>query len=44
MCRVWISEQIVTISLHSIYKYVPVIEKWKCLLRGTNWNFKYTCG
>ena len=44
MCQVWISEQTVTVPLHSINRSVAIIERWKRLLRGTNWNFEYTCG
>jgi hypothetical protein len=40
MCFVWISEQTAIISLYSI-NWVVFITETECLLRGTDWVFKY---
>jgi hypothetical protein len=43
MCFVWISEQTAIICLYSINWLVFIAEtEWVCLLRGTDWIFKYT--
>ena len=41
MCFVWISEQTAIISLYSI-NWLVFITETECLLRGTDWIFKYT--
>jgi len=43
MCFVWISEQTAIISLHSI-NWLVCITEMVCLLRGTDWVFKYNWG
>ena len=44
MCFVLISEQTSIISLYSINWLVFISEKEVCLLRGTDWVFKYNAG
>ena len=41
-CFVWIGEQTAIISLYSINWLVCITEDGECLLRGTDWTFKYT--
>ena len=41
MCFVWIWEQTAIISLYSI-NWLVCITETECLLRGTDWVFKYT--
>jgi hypothetical protein len=41
MYFVWISEQTAIISLYSI-NWLVFITETECLLRGTDWIFKYT--
>jgi len=41
MCSVWISEQAAIISLYNINWLVFIALDGVCLLRGTDWVFKY---
>jgi hypothetical protein len=43
MCFVWISEKTAIISLYSI-NWLVFITETECLLRGTEWVFKYRWG
>ena len=44
MCFVWISEQTAIISLYNINWLVFYNPDGVCLLRGTDWVFKYNSG
>jgi len=43
ICFAWISEQTAMISLYSI-NWLVFITDAECLLRGTDWIFKYNSG